>query len=409
MTGTSGSLSPRRLLVNTSLAHFVNDGTTFFVPVAAALLTTKRGIDPLEIAVLFALYYTSSATLSLYAGRWADRTGGPLRLIGVGMGLFAAGLLGFYISLSIGSPGEAYPIALASGFLSGFGSSFYHPLGATVLQKGIEPSRQGRALGLNGAMGSLGRALYPVLFFLFGLVVASNNSILLFTALAGAVGVLLWNATRPLPSSETRHLAVGVPQRKREALTRGIVSLTTVAFLRSVASQGVVAWIPSLLLVRYGSASAVSLRVAILYSAGIVGQPLFGLLTERFDRRALLGISAAGAAVCTLGFLLTSGLFELGLLFGLGLFTFSAFPLLSSLSHGYVGEHSTSLANGLVFGLGFAGGGAVGPLVVGLLANGSYRSLPGGFEVMVGLGLVSALATLALPRTGERGRMGLFG
>lgn len=408
--GPTDAPSRLRVLTYTSLGHFVNDGTTLFVPVVAALLTTRRAVDPLDLAFLFLLYYASSSLLSIWVGRRADLTGRPALLMVGGMFLLAAGLIGFYAALALLSGPWTLGLSLASGFVTGFGTAFYHPLGGTLLQERFSGPDRGKALGINGAVGSTGRALYPVLFFLIGLVVASDASLAVFALFALATGVVIFLASRE-PARPAGGPALAGRPSVRRVITHGVALLAGVAFLRSVASQGVVAWLPTYLSLHPAGFGApnLGLEVATIYVAGILGQPVFGVLVGHWDRRGLLGLSSAGTALSTLGFLLSGGWEATACLLLIGFFTFSAFPLLMSLTPDYLPSGSSTLANSVVFGLATGGGSALGPTLVGLVAYRGYSALPLGLEVMVGIGLVSAAAVLLLPRPGARSRMPLFG
>lgn len=408
--GPGGSPSRLRVLAYTSLGHFINDGTTLFVPVVAALLTSQKQVDPLDLALLFLIYYTSSSLLSLWVGRRADLSGRPALLMAGGMFLLGAGLVGFYAALALFTGPWTLGLSLGSGFVTGFGTAFYHPLGGTLLQERFQGPERGKALGINGAMGSTGRALYPVLFFLIGLVVAADASLAVFALFAGVAGVVILLVSRERARSVAGAAPGGGPTT-RSVLTRGVVLLAGVAFLRSVASQGIVAWLPTYLTLHPAGFGApnLGLEVATIYVAGILGQPVFGVLVGHWDRRGLLALSSLGTALATLGFLFSSGWEATGCLLLIGFFTFSAFPLLMSLTPDYLSSGSSTLANSVVFGLATGGGSAVGPTVVGLVAFRGYATLPLGLEVMVGIGLASAAAVAFLPRPGARSRMPLFG
>ncbi len=407
-----GRAHRRRLLALTSLGHFVNDGTSFFVPVLATLLVSDRGADPVEITAMLVVYYAASSLLGLYVGHWADRLGRPQRLLALGLALLGLGMFGFYVALAVLAGPGGFAVAIVAAFVVGFGSSFYHPLGASLLQAAFDRGQLGTALGVNGAMGSVGRALYPTLFFLVGLLVAGSSAVLVF-ALIGVVaaGVLAApGPARPPPRRGTS--GPDGPPAARHAFTVGIVTLTALAFVRSAATFGVVAFLPTYLAVvrPLWPGASLGVEVTILYLGGIFGQPLFGLLANRIDIRLLLGLSSLGSALGTVGFLVAGGAPAIGFLFLTGFFTFSAFPLLMTLSAEYVDPRSTSLANSLVFGLGSGGGSAVGPLLVGLVIANDYARLPVGFAAMVVLGVAAAVAVVAVPRTGtRRARLPLFG
>ncbi len=400
----------RRVLGLSSLGHFINDGTTFFVPVIAALLGPVRGFSPLDVTILFVVYYVTSAVLGLFVGWWADRHGRPAYLMAVGIGLLGLGLFLFYVVLAgLGGP-IGYPVALIAGSVTGFATSFYHPLGASLLQRAFRPERRGVAMGINGAAGSIGRASYPVLFFLVTLAVVTSDAILLFAAFGVLAAFAIASGLRSVVAAE-RKAVPSTGSNARESVTGGIIRLTGVSFVRSVASQGVAVWIPTYLTAVRGvpASGALGLAVAVMYVGGILGQPVFGLLVSVVDRRLLIGLASAGSALTTLGYLFTGGVTAGVLLFLIGFFTFSAFPLLMTLSAEYVPSGPSSLANALVFGLGSGGGSTVGPLIVGAIAAGGYALLTTGLEAMVALGIVSAFLVLLLPPVGRAARVSLFG
>ena len=399
-------------LAFTSLAHFTNDGAVFFIPLVAAVLVDAKGFSPLEITAMFFVFYGSSALLSPYVGRLADRTGRPCPLIGAGLALLSLGLVGYALALAYASGAALVAAVALSAVLAGFGSAFYHPLGASVLQGLFPEESKGLALGINGAMGSLGRALYPSLFFLIAVVLTSDGAIAFFALVGFVAAAAIWAAVPRPPPGGTAEEAARAPGAAKAALTKGIVALTGVAFLRSFATTGIASWVPTYLSTQkgLGVSSALGLALTTMYAAAILGQPLFGWLVDRFDKRLVLGLSSTGAALTILAYLdVTSAAAGLALLFLFGLFTFSGFPLLLSLAADYVPRGATGLGNALVWGLGTTTGGVIGPLVVGAIALNDYANLGFAFAVMAGAAVVSAFATALIPRAGRAGKMPLFG
>ena len=425
-----------RSLALTSLAHFTNDGTVFFVPVIAAIVASHRSVPPIIVTVLFLVFYTSSTVLSLFVGRLSDRLGRPASLMGIGLGILSVGLLGFYLALAETSGTELVVALLVAAFLTGAGSSFYHPLGASVLQATFRDRSMGTAMGINGAMGSLGRALYPSLYFVAGAVIAGYGSIVVFALVGFAAGLAIWfgvqvpASARPARQAAPSGAATGPnaaaaagsapaqagaaspgAARSSNTLTRGILILTAVAFLRSSATQGIASWIPTYLATQkgLGVSGNLGLAVTIMYAAAIIGQPTFGLMVDRFDKRAVLALSSAGGAVTTIGYLaMGSGWIGEVWLFAFGFFVFSGFPLLLSMVGDYVPRGETSLANALVWGIGSTAGGAVGPLVAGALTGGDYARLGFAFTVLAAAALVSAAATGLVPKAALPARMRAF-
>jgi MFS family permease len=385
------------------LAHFINDGSVFFVPFIAAILAAQKGVSPLDISLMFFVFYASSSALSLYVGRVADRSGRAFFMIGLGLALLSTGMVVFYLSLTYMEGPSLILLIMLAAFIAGFGSAFYHPLGASVLQSAYLKKSGGLALGINGSLGSVGRALYPSLFFVIGAYLTGYSPIVFF-AVVGFLAATIVTAGSKSDGDE-KLMGNRVPQREgRSIMTKGIVTLTLIAFLRSLATQGISSWIPTYLSTQkgLGVSNTLGLSLTTMYASAIVGQPVFGLLMDRFDKRAVLGLSSVGSALSVLAYLSVSDpIVGLGVLFIFGFFTFSAFPLLLALTSDYVPRGPSSLANALVWGIGSTAGGVVGPPLVGAMTLNDYARLGFSFEVMAALVLISAVATTLVPKASK--------
>jgi MFS transporter, FSR family, fosmidomycin resistance protein len=403
-----------RSLAIASLSHFINDGTVFFVPVIAAIVAARPGTSAGVVTLIFLVYYSSSAVLSLVAGRLADRFGHPGSLLGLGLAILSLGLFGFYIALAETSGTLEVAVLLISALLTGSGASFYHPLGGSLLQAAFADRSLGLALGVNGAMGSLGRALYPSLYFVGAAVISGYGSVALFAVVGLVAATAAWLGMRPTAAERERmQEARKTAERPRsaDAITRGIVILTGVAFVRSVATRGIVAWIPTYLATQrsLGVSADLGFAVTTMYAAAIIGQPIFGLLVDRLDKRLVLATATLGSAVSIFIYLGTpTGLIAQAWLFVFGFFTFSGFPLLLSMVRDYVPRSANSLANALVWGIGSTTGGALGPFLVGVLSGGDYGRLGFAFTVCAAAAVLSALATALVPRATHVSKMAAF-
>jgi FSR family fosmidomycin resistance protein-like MFS transporter len=412
-----------RLLGATSFAHFINDGVVFFVPVVAALLAQGHHTSTAMVTAMLVVFYATSAAAGIAVGLLADRLGRRTMLIGVGIATLGASLFGFYAALSVQGVGSDV-LAVVSGLVAGLGSSFYHPLGGSVLQLGFPDGARGKALGINGAFGSLGRALYPALFFVvaaLGISKATTSALFGGLSILAAVLVVIGLSTRDSERALWVHSVPRTSHRPKDAprpvvrslLGRSVVSLMAISFLRSLGFIGVVSFIPIYLSAErhVGVATALGFTVTVMYAGGIIGQPLFGLLADRFDKRFVLALDSLGSAGGIYLFLSTSGdgpsaLFAL---FVFGMFTFSGFPLLLSLVADYVPREASTTGNALVWGVGSTGGQALGPLVTSLVMAGSDAHLGFAFALLGGLVAATVLATPLLGKVTRSTHMALFG
>ena len=383
-------------LASTSLAHGINDGTGIIVPLLVAALNVTGRLSFVELAAVSVAYYGSSVLLSVFAGNWADRSGRPGALLGLGLGLLATGFVVFYVALTYAEGGELLVAMLVAASITGLGSSFYHPLGGSLLQAQFPGRRRGLALGVNGMLGSAGRAVYPSLYFLLALGFTGFGPVALIAAIAYVSAGIVWGTLRE-PAAGPRREAPK-PGMARRVATSAVLTITAIALVRSVATQGIAYWIPTYIAKEQvgGFTSSVGVLQTVMYLPAIFGQPVFGWLIGRYDARWVLGLATVGAGASILGFLDVAGWANILLLALFGLFTFSGFPLFLGLVADYVPEEESSTGNALVWGLGMSGGAVVGPSVVAGLAVGG--SLGFGFGIMGGLILVVALGTALIPK-----------
>ncbi len=379
-----------------------------FVSFAADFLATARGVPPPETTAMLVLFNAASVVLSLFVGRWSDRGGRPGALIALGMGLLSCGLGGFYLALVYTTGVVLTAAVVASAVLAGFGSAFYHPLGATILQSSFRDASRGRALGYNGSIGSIGRAAYPSLFFLVPVVATIYDPFGVFAAIGLGVALVLWMGLNPWRSPERSASSKSLPANgggstMRSAATRGAVLLTAVVFIRSMATQGIVSWLPVFITQQRGAGLGAGLGLVIttMYTAAIPGQPVFGWLVDHYDRRVILGLSSVGSGLSILAYLVSEGWVAVVFLVLFGLFTFSGFPLFLSLAADYVPREAASSGNALVWGLGASGGSLLGPLVAGAIILTDYALLDLAFTVLAAIALVSAVGTVLLPKPGR--------
>lgn len=388
-----------RALVFTSIGHFVNDGSTFFVPVIADIFSTLNGLSVLEVSLMLFIFYLSSTVFSVFVGRWADRIGAPGKLMVLGMLSLGVGLLGFFLVAAYTSGVELFTFALVCNLVMGFGSAFYHPLGASILQTAFGHNAEGKALGLNGAMGSLGRATYPLLFLAaIAPILTTPGGFAFFGAVGVGAAILIWvGLGRAEAVSEKREIARA---SVKSSLTKPMIVLLVVSFVRSASVFGVAQYAPTFLTNQrgLGIASLLGVTIFVFYASAIVGQPLFGYLADRLDHRLVLAVSTFGASASVFGYVESGGVVSVAWLSLFGFFAYTGFPLLMALASDYSAQSGSALGNSLVWGLGSSGGTALGPLLVYALALNDYSKLGFSFEVMALVAALSGVAALLIPK-----------
>ncbi len=381
-----------RAMASTSIAHFANDGYFLLIPMLIPLLMERSLVDALQAGLLGTLFNGVATAASPLVGLWAGRTERPLFLMGLALAGYALAVL-MLVPLEALAPGMAFVLLLAGVLLAGFASAFYHPIGATVLAHFAGEGRSGALLGLNGSLGSLGRALYPSImsfsvasFGMAGGLAVLGGLGLSLAVVSMALGLGVHDTWRP--DSDGFDLA-GL--RRQWSSLKAIVPVMAVAFLRTLFIQGVVYFNPSFLRMDLGySYAIVGLMNSLALLVPVAGQPILGWASDRFGRGRVLALTNVGAAIAVLLYLqIRAPIWTLLWLTVFSLSSFSAFPLLMSLTRATLPSSLLAMGNSLVWGVALSLGGAVGPLIGGALV--SRWGIPAAFVVLAFLGILSAM------------------
>jgi fucose permease len=231
------------------------------------------------------------------------------------------------------------------------------------------------------------------LFFAMALFISQRNALALLCALGLSASLAIWIGVGNY--GKVRKPIEGKKGGLREAMTGGIVVLTAITAMRSIANTGVSVWLPTYITFVRGAGvgSTLGFTIAATYLGAIPGQLVFGTLVERLDKRYVLGISSAGASLAVLGYISTGGVTSLAFIVLFGFFSYSSFPTLLSLATDYVPASSWTAANGFVWGLGIMGGNVIGPAVTQLIIGDGYQRLGLAFGLLAVVGLVGAAVT----------------
>ncbi len=377
-----------RILALTSLAHYINDGCGIAYATTYPIFINK-GYSYLDVSFVSALYLVTSAISSIFMGRLGDIVKRPAMLLGSGIALWSLAIL--MLGLSIYSIEERISTALLyiSALVGGIASSIYHPVGASILSSYFISDR-GLALGINGAMGALGRTSYPLIITMLLSITAIGLIPLALVSLASALAILI--AIGDLVQSQRRD-----PGESFIALPRGIIPsiaiLTSIAMARGILSQGVVTYLATFINQRLGISYGIEVGAltSLALAGSIVSQPFLGMLSDRLGRDRTMLITTLMGSLSIYGFLelYRYSVASYILLFLFGVFAFEAFTLLLSYVSDIVPQRYASTANSIVWGLGLTAGGSMGPIIVGLAAS--------SISLETGYALVASINMLTMP------------
>lgn len=381
-----------RILIITSLAHFNNDGTFLIFPLLIVYYSTVDRISLVILGAMSIIYTLLSGLLSPLIGDFADKHNIDSALMSLGIFLEGAAIGLFGISFMF--PSIAL-IALGSTLL-GIGQAFYHPIGGAILSRTFG-KEAGRALGINGSLGSLGRSLMPsiVTFLILGLGEITGlltvSAYMVLSAMIIFIGLKFYKRE----SIDVRKSK----EKLEKVFYKFLLILGSIVFIRSMFITGTTTFVGEFVYDVYHSKELAGIFLTIGFLGSVLGQPAFGWLTERKGGRYAFIVSSLLTIVTFIGFLVFAENLIVSLSF-YTIFTFSAFSSFPVLL-GYVSQtfpkNFYTVANSYIWGIGVTVGGAAGNALITALLGLRYTILSS-FYVMLGLAIFSAILMPLIPK-----------
>jgi FSR family fosmidomycin resistance protein-like MFS transporter len=347
---TTAATPPARLTL-LSWAHFLNDGTTNFLPgVLPAILAAMALPVSLSGTIMAALLVGQS--IQPITGWLADRSGGK--------GYVVWGVAGTSIGGALVGLVPNYGALLAVLILIGVSNSCFHPQ-ALAAVRGLSRTRHGTIMSAYLVGGEIGRGLWPLLASF--IVTAGGLTWLWVVALPGLMTLpFLWRLTPPLP----RVHASAQKIHWREHL-RPLGVLVGFCTLRGVMIVGAITFIPILWHQHGGTLIAGASFIAVMLVVGVIGNLGGGFVSDRLGRRPVIVVSIGLSSILFAGFLLSGGLGAWILLGAYGITLYATLPLTVLIGQDILPENR-SLGSGIALGLG-NGLGALGVIALGPLAG----------------------------------------
>lgn len=197
-------------------------------------------------------------------------------------------------------------IASGNGFLqflgfsviAGVGSSVQHPIGASIVSNGSDPSDRGKMLGLNQSIPSIAFTFTPLItaYMLTRMGWRTTLGILSVPALLLSLFILFFVKGGSEVEAKTRD-ALNWSSLKESLRNKNVLSISV---LRSVMAfrMGVRTFLPLYFIDILGFTSErSSLLYSILLGGGVLGPFFWGWVSDRMDRKPLIiGIMVFSAA-----------------------------------------------------------------------------------------------------------------
>ena len=355
------------------------------------------GLSATQFGALATARQVTSGVTTMGAGYLGDRFAHRSALmLGISMGLLG-------VSFFLAGSAATYWLLFAAMLLVGIGPSLYHPPAIGALSRKF-PDRRGFAISLHGTGGSVGEVLgasFLIAALLGVLVWEDVLRVSMFPALVFAV--LIWITMRNIPAESGGAASTGSYLASLVVLLRkkALLMLVLVTAMRSMGQSAIMAFLPLYLREDLGySTTEVGLYMPMAQVVGIASQPVMGLLSDRFGRKAVLvpGTAVLGLLCIALSQAEPGPQLILTIL-AMGAFLYSLHTIYIAAAMDVSGGEVQATVVSLIYGAGFLG--TLSPVLAGVIVDASETSV----AFIYGGGIVVAAAILLslvkLPRAGS--------
>jgi Arabinose efflux permease len=364
------------LLPQVSLAHFASHFHIMALPALLPILPQFFGVGFIELGFALSVFNIVSALVQAPLGFAVDHYGAKRVLVS---GL----VLGSSCFVAVALIPNYACLLIAMG-LAGVANGVYHPADYSLLSKGINPSRIGRAFSIHTFTGFLGSAIAPA--FLLGIAALSNPRIAFaVTAVIGFViaALILIPGSGISKVPQTRVVAnSGKPLTKsrRPPIFTPMIGVLTLLFALLSLSTGAIEKFSVAAFVQGHEVTlswANTALTAFLFASAF-GVLFGGALADRTKRHGLVAAVAFGLAAVFTAIVAMTSLNDLALTITLGTIGFLTGVITPSRDM-LVRAAAPAGSEGKAFGIvtsGFNVGGATGPMIFGwMLDNGHPNSI----------------------------------
>ena len=370
-----------RLLATVSVTHYVNDGLDMVLPVILPILVVRYSLTFFQMGLIITSYFISASFLQPIIGYSSDITGRKKLYL-------CSGLILLAFSLYMMQYAHNFILMAICAFTAGLGYAIYHPEVIAFIGYHIK-DRRGLGLGIHGLGGSAGKAFFPLMTStiasLFGLGISLLAALVIGLVVSLSAFLILREISEPLEQ--------GFDFRQ---IGRIVILLSVILALRSAFFYGTVSFVPTYFVKVLNSDIVWSgFSVFIMTVAGLITQPIGGLLSDIFGRRRVYAVSSFFSGIGFIVFLALPLPISLVALAITGFFIFLGFPMTFAIISDTIPKETMSGNTGIISGIGGIGS-VLSPMMVGLLADnfGLYLALffPISFTIIAGL------LTLFLPK-----------
>lgn len=280
----------RTLLYFSSIAHaYTHIVILAIVPLLPLIQSAEGGFDlSWRDSFLFAsisVFFFGFGAIP--TGFFADRIG-PLKVISIGLFVVITSIVLIIIAPNI----IIFGLALV---MLGFGSSFYHPAGLSLVSQVFKNNR-GLPLGIHGALGNIGELSTPILSGIIGALYGWRSAYLLWFGIG--IVILIWNMILIIGGVEGAFIKGyrekltlrSTGKKVLKAISIAVVLVMLYALLFELAYRGTIQFIPFAArsfhgLDPEGAATIGGILVTVLIGVGTLSQIAGGLAADRYGNR----------------------------------------------------------------------------------------------------------------------------
>jgi MFS family permease len=323
----------RQLRQTDSLLWLVALGHTFthWCPATFYLLlpflVKEMGLSYSQAGFLVTIRAAANLLVNIPAGMLVDLIGKKALLMA--LALLATGVPYFLVGVSQ----SFFWVALFMAFV-GIGNYLWHPAAISTLSEKY-PDKRGFAIAIHAIGPNIGESLAPLLVGVLLLSMSWRNVLFVNLIPGVLIAFILWkflfgkleSRAESKRSLSAKEYLSGM---KRMAQNPSILLLVLVAGMRSMTQQGLHVFLPIYLTHDLGLSSAVAgLYLSITQTAGMIGTPIAGSVSDRRGRKRVLtaGLLSSSIVLFVLAYFRLNWLFITGLAI-LGFFLYAVRPVI---------------------------------------------------------------------------------
>jgi MFS family permease len=258
-------------------------------------LVKELGLSYSQAGFLITIRAAANLLVNIPSGMLVDLIGQKALLMA--LALIATGVPYFLVGISH----SFFWIALFMAFV-GIGNYLWHPAAISTLSEKY-PERRGFAIAIHAIGPNIGESIAPLLVGVL-LLDLSWRSVLFLNLIPGMViALVLWKflfGKLETRASLQKGLSIVEYFSGMKTLARNpsLLLLILVAGMRSMTQQGLHTFLPIYLTHSLGLSSAIAgLYLSVTQTAGMIGTPIAGTISDRSGRKRVLSAGLASTSV----------------------------------------------------------------------------------------------------------------